>query len=50
MIKTFSLDLDVLKVWIDAKLKSSNCRNYYSKSTMLDQSKIKLDQSKVLHQ
>ena len=40
MIKTFSLGLGLLKVWIDVKLESSNCRNYNSKSARLDRSKV----------
>ena len=40
MIKTFSLGLGLLKVWIDIKLESSNCRNYYSKSARLNRSKV----------
>ena len=50
MIKTFSLGLGLLKVWIDVKLESSNCRNYNSKSVRLDWSKVRLDQLKVVHQ
>ena len=50
MIKTFSLVLDLLKVWFDVKLELSNCRNYYSKSARLDFSKVRLDRSKVVHQ
>ena len=50
MIETFSLGLGLLKVWIDVKLELSNCKNYYSKSTRLNQSKVKLDLSKVVHQ
>ena len=49
MIKTFSLGLGLLKVWIDVKFESSNCKNYYSKSARLDRSKIKLDQSNLVN-
>ena len=45
MIKTYSLGLDLLKVCLLVKLESSDCKNYWTKSTRLDQSKIKLDQS-----
>ena len=50
MTKTFSLGLSLLKVGIDVKLESSNCRNYYSKSTRLNQSKIRLDRSNLMNQ
>ena len=45
MIKTFCLGLDLLKVWFDVSLESSN---YYSISARLDRSKIRLYQSKIM--
>ena len=41
--QNINLGLGLLKVWIEVKLESSNCRNYYSKS-------VRLDRSKVVHQ
>ena len=45
MIKTFSLFLDLLKVCLCVKLESSVLQDLLCKSTMLDRSKIRLDQS-----
>ena len=36
MIKTLSLDLGLLKVCLFVKLESSDCKNYWTKSTRLD--------------
>ena len=43
MIKTLSLDLGLFKVCLFVKLESSDCRNYWTKSARLNQSKIRLD-------
>ena len=45
MIKTWSLGLGLLKVCLFVKLESSDCRTYWTKSTRLNRSKIRLDQS-----
>ena len=39
----------LLKVCLFVKLESSNCRIYLSKSTRLNRSKIRLDQSNLVH-
>ena len=46
MIKTQSLGLGLLKVCLFVKLKSSDCRTYWTKSAKLNRSKIRLDRSK----
>ena len=43
MIKTQSIGLDLPKVCLFVKLKSSDCRTYWTKSARLDRSKIRLD-------
>ena len=45
MIKTWSLGLGLLKVCLLIKLESNDYRNYWTYSTRLDRSKIRLDQS-----
>ena len=40
MIKKWSLDLGLLKVWFYVKLELSDCKIYCSKSTRLDRSKL----------
>ena len=40
MIKTLSLGLGLLKVCLIVKLESSDCRNYWTKSTRLNQLNI----------
>ena len=43
MNKTLSLGLGLLKVCLFVKLELSDCRIYWTKSTRLDRSKIRLD-------
>ena len=43
MIKTFSLVLDLLKVYLYVKLESNVLQDLLRKSAWLDQSKIRLD-------
>ena len=50
MIKTFSLGLDLLKVCFSVSLESSNCRKLLFNSSRLDQSKNRLDRSKIADQ
>ena len=47
MIKTFSLDLDLLKVCFNVSLESSNCRKLLFNSTRLDQLKNRLDRARI---
>ena len=48
MIKMFNLVLDLLKVCLYVKLESSVLQDLLYKSVRLDQSKIKLDRSKLV--
>ena len=48
MIKTFSLVLDLLKVFLCVKLESSVLQDLLCKSAWLDQSRIRLDRSKLV--
>ena len=48
MIKTFSLVLDLLKVCLCVKLESSVLQDLLCKSAWLDQSRIRLDRSKLM--
>ena len=48
MIKTFSLVLDLLKVCLCVKLESSVLQDLLCKSAWLDQSRIRLDRSKLV--
>ena len=48
MIKTFSLVLDLLKVCLSVKLELSVLQNLLCKYAWLDQSKIRLDRSKLM--
>ena len=47
MIKTFSLGLDLLKVWFNVRLESSNCRKLLFNSARLDQLKNRLDRARI---
>ena len=48
MIKTFSLVLDLLKVCLSVKLEPSVLQDLLCKSVWLNQSRIKLDRSKLV--
>ena len=48
MIKTFSLGLDLLKVWFNVSLESSSCRKLLLISAMLDRLKIRLDRLSLI--
>ena len=50
MIKTFILDLNLLKVCFNVSLESSNCRKLLFNSTRLDRSKNRLNRSKIADQ
>ena len=50
MIKTFILDLNLLKVCFNVSLESSNCRKLLFNSTTLDRSKNRLNRSKIADQ
>ena len=49
MIKMFSLVLDLLKVCLYVKMELSVLQDLLCKSAWLDQSKIRLNQSKLVH-
>ena len=50
MIKTMSLGLGLLKVCLSVSLNRVFCRNLLCKIARLDQSKIRLDQSRIVDQ
>ena len=47
MIKTFSLGLDLLKVYFNVNLELSNCMKLLFNSARLNRSKNRLDRSKI---
>ena len=50
MIKTFSLGLDLLKVWFNVSLESNNCRKLLFNFCKTRSTEIRFDRSRIVDQ